>query len=185
VTAPAIEVRSFAVTIPAGTAANDPYTQEIWFPAREVLGVHWKVPPGPSGLMGWRLTMSGGTAVLPTGGGWIITDNDSDTWNLQGQPDSGYWEVTGYNTGIYNHTVYLDFLLDIVGGQQTTPALIPNTIVSLTSPTTVTAITSPIPATITSISTPLPVTITSVTTPYPLTVPAITVPSPVTTTTAG
>lgn len=111
-TTPVQEVRSFQVTIPAGTTIDAPYTASVAFPPRLVEGVHWKVPPGPSGLMGWRLTMSGGTAVIPTGGGWIITDNDSDTWQLAGQPDSGYWDVTGYNTDIYDHSVYLDFLLN-------------------------------------------------------------------------
>ena len=82
---PAVEIRSFAVTIPTGTTQSAPYTQDIFFPARIVTGVHWKVPRGPSGLMGWQLTMSGGNAVIPAGGGWIITDDDSDTWPLTGQ----------------------------------------------------------------------------------------------------
>lgn len=113
-TTPAAEVRSFQVTIPAGTPLSSPVTSDVAFPARIVTGVHWKVPPGPSGLMGWRLSMSGGIAVIPTGGGWVIADDDSDTWPLTGQPDSGAWQVTGYNTDVYDHTVYLDFLLDLV-----------------------------------------------------------------------
>lgn len=123
---PAVEVRSFNVTIPAGTPASAPVTTDIFFPARIVSGVHWKVPPGPSGLMGWQLTMNDGTPVIPTGGGYIITDNDSDTWALQNQPDSGQWEVTGYNTDIYPHTVYLDFLLDVISAPATGPVLVAN-----------------------------------------------------------
>lgn len=114
-TTAAREVRSFQVTIPAGTPASAPYTADVSFPPRELLGVHWKVPPGPSGLMGWRLTMSGGLPVIPTGGGWVITDGDSDTWEVESQPDSGAWEVTGYNTDIYDHSVYLDFLVALTG----------------------------------------------------------------------
>lgn len=113
-TTPAAEVRSFAVTIPAGTPAAAPVTTLVSFPPRLVTGVRWTVPPGPSGLMGWRLTMSGGVAVIPTGGGWIIADDASGTWPLTGMPDSGAWEVTGYNTDVYDHTVYLVFLLDTV-----------------------------------------------------------------------
>lgn len=119
----AVEIRSFKVTIPAGTAAAAPVTTDVSFPPRVVSAVHWKVPPGPSGLMGWRLTMSGGNAVIPTGGGWVITDNDSDTWPLAGQPDSGAWEITGYNTDIYDHSVYVDFLLELA-----TPAAAPVTL---------------------------------------------------------
>ena len=129
-TSPAAEVRSFAVTIPAGTTSDSPFTADVSFPDRVVSGVHWKVPPGPSGLMGWRLSMSGGIAVIPTGGGWVITDDDSDTWPLTRQPDSGGWEVTGYNTDIYDHTVYVTFLLDFVGSQPVQPAIPANEVLS-------------------------------------------------------
>lgn len=136
-TTPAAEVRSFAVTIPAGTTPAVPFTADVSFPPRLVVGVHWKVPPGPSGLMGWRLTMSGGNAVIPTGGGWIIADNESATWPLTGQPDSGAWEVTGYNTDIYDHTVYLDFLLDLVAAPSAPTTLPSNS--ALSSPASVSA----------------------------------------------
>lgn len=128
----AVEIRAFKVTIPAGTAIDDPVTIDVSFPPRLVQAVHWKVPPGPSGLMGWRLTMSGGVAVIPTGGGWVITDNDSDTWPLTGQPDSGAWEVTGYNTDIYDHAVYVDFLLELVGSG--TPPTVLTADAALSSP---------------------------------------------------
>lgn len=110
----AVEIRTFQVTIPAGTAQSAPQTTDVPFPSRIVQAVTWKVPPGPSGLMGWRLTMSGGNAVLPTGGGWVVADDQTDTWPLADQPDSGAWEVTGYNTDVYDHTVYLTFLLATV-----------------------------------------------------------------------
>lgn len=113
-TTPAAEVRSFAVTISAGTPLAAPVTTPVAFPSRTVLAVRWQVPPGPSGLMGWRLTMSGGVPVIPSGGGWIIADDAADTWQVRDQPDSGAWEVTGYNTGTYPHTVYLDFMLEPV-----------------------------------------------------------------------
>lgn len=129
-TTPVLEVRSFQATIPAGTAITSPKVIDTPFPAREVVWVHWKVPTGPSGLMGWRLSMSGGVAVLPTGGGWIITDDDSDTWNLTGQPDSGFWEVSGYNTDLYDHSVYLDFGLVMPGGPAPVVPLIPSAVLS-------------------------------------------------------
>lgn len=136
-TTPAVEVRSFAVTIPAGTPLEAPATFDVSFPPRDVVAVHWKVPPGPSGLMGWRLTMSGGNAVVPTGGGWVIADNESDTWPLTGQPDSGAWEVTGYNTDIYDHTVYVDFLLALALAPAT-PTTLPSN-AALSSPASVSA----------------------------------------------
>ena len=114
-TTPAAEIRSFTATIPAGTTSDAPVTIDIPFPPRIVEAVTWQVPPGPSGLMGWRLTMSGGNAVIPSGGGWIIADDRVGTWPLHGYPDSGAWEVTGYNTDVYDHTVYLEFLLGLLG----------------------------------------------------------------------
>lgn len=88
--------------------------------------------------MGWRLSMSGGVAVIPTGGGWIITDSDSDTWNLTSQPDSGAWEVTGYNTDLYDHSVYLDFGLVMPGGPAAPVPLIPSAQLSQLLPLPVT-----------------------------------------------
>jgi PASTA domain len=196
VSTPAVEVRSFAVTIPHGTPSTAPYTQDIYFPARVVSGVHWKVPTGPAGKMGWRLTMSGGNAVIPTGGGWIIADDESDTWLLQDQPDSGFWEVTGYNTGTYDHTVYLDFLLDLVTGGAGTPDLLPNGSVSATTPvTTPGGVTVPAGTPVTTYSTPggypvstfsvppvsvpAPVPVPPVSVPAPVSVPPVSVPSPI------
>lgn len=121
----AVEIRTFQVTIPAGTAQSAPVTTDIAFPSRVVQAVTWKVPPGPSGLMGWRLTMSGGNAVLPTGGGWVVADDQSDTWPVTNQPDSGAWEVTGYNTDIYDHSVYLTFQLALVPAPGSSVTLAP------------------------------------------------------------
>lgn len=125
-TTPAAEVRSFTVTIPAGTPQSAPAVIPVSFPPRVVAGVRWKVPSGPAGLMGWQLSMSGGVPVIPTGGGFIVTDNDADTWYLQDQPDSGAWEVRGYNTDIYPHNVYLSFLLDLIVTGQATVTLAGN-----------------------------------------------------------
>ena len=108
------EIRTFAVTIPAGTTRAAPFTADTSFPDRVVTRVTWRVPPGPAGVMGWRLTM-GGVQVMPLpAGAWIVTDGAGGEWVLDGQPDSGAWQVTGYNTGQFPHTVYLDFHVDLV-----------------------------------------------------------------------
>jgi hypothetical protein len=111
----AAEVRSFAAVIPAGTPKAAPVVVDVSFPERLVRAVKWRVPPGPSGLMGWRLSMGGVQVVPLPAGAWIVADGHADNWPFQGLPDSGAWQVTGYNTGMYDHTVYLDFLLDLVG----------------------------------------------------------------------
>ncbi|HUZ35229.1 MAG TPA: hypothetical protein VMV17_02770 [Streptosporangiaceae bacterium] len=115
-TTPALEIRYFAAVIPAGTPLAVPVLVDIGFPPREVTAITWRVPPGPSGLTGWRLSM-GGVQVLPTNlGSWIVTDDERDTWPVTGLPDSGAWQLAGYNTDIYDHTVYLTFMLDLPGG---------------------------------------------------------------------
>lgn len=128
------EIRTFAVTIPAGTTVAAPFTQDINFPPRVVTGVHWKVPPGPSGLMGWALTIGGSPVIPRQQGSYFVTDNDSDTWQLEGYPDQGQWQLTGYNTDIYDHTVYLDFLLDQISAELATPSLISNEALSSPAP---------------------------------------------------
>lgn len=105
----AVEIRSFAALIPAGTAIAAPITVPLTMPTREVLWIEVKVPPGPSGLMGFNLG-SAGQQVIPTGAGsWIVTSDESFRWDLTGEIDSGAWELHGYNIGVYPHTVYLRF----------------------------------------------------------------------------
>lgn len=54
-----------------------------------------------------------GNQVMPRNiGSWIITDNEAFTWPLTGLPQSGAWQVEGYNTDIYDHTIYVTYLLD-------------------------------------------------------------------------
>lgn len=106
------EIRAFEVTIPAGTAKSAGWSQAISMPPRVVKRIDWRVPPGPRGNMGFAIGASG-EAILPTNeGAWIVADDDRDNWPLENQIDSGGWEVFGYNTGTYDHTVYLRFHVD-------------------------------------------------------------------------
>ena len=74
--------------------------------------------------MGWQLS-SDGVAVIPVvAGTWVVADDESDDWALDGYPDAGNWQVTGYNTGVYPHTVYLTFLLDLIRPSATAPQLV-------------------------------------------------------------
>lgn len=108
------EVRRFTATIPAGTPVAAPAVVDVSFPPRRVLTIDWRVPPGPAGLMGWRLTM-GGVQVVPYGPAlWVIDNNNRGTFTLTNHPDSGAWQVTGYNTGTHDHAVYLTFHLDLI-----------------------------------------------------------------------
>ncbi len=103
------EAREYQASIPAGTPAASPVTITLTMPPRVVQRIDWRVPAGNQGTVGWRLTM-GKVQVLPhTVQPWVIGENISGTWQVEGLPDSGGWEVTGYNTGTHAHAVYVVF----------------------------------------------------------------------------
>lgn len=96
-------------TITAGTAQATPMTVNIPTVAGIVDLIRWRVPPGPRGNLGWQLAMGGVQIIPENAGGFIVADNEFDEIQVAGLPDSGVWQVVGYNTGSFNHTVYLDF----------------------------------------------------------------------------
>lgn len=105
----AITVTQFDATIPADTPFETTVTVDVPFPASQVNKIRWRVPPGPRGNFGWCLSM-GGVQVVPSDvGTFIVADDESDDWEIDSLPDSGAWQVTGYNTGTFDHTVYLTF----------------------------------------------------------------------------
>lgn len=65
-----------------------------------------------------------GNPVMPRNvGAWIITDNEAFSWPLTNLPESGEWVIEGYNTDIYDHTIYVTYLLDQITAQgAVTPA---------------------------------------------------------------
>lgn len=111
---PGEEHHEFVVTIPAGTPVANPVTIQTRMPQRHVVGIQWTIPPGPSGKAGWRITM-GGVQVIPANlGAWIIRDGNADGSELERLPSSGAWDVTGYNTGIYPHSLYVTFYVNVI-----------------------------------------------------------------------
>lgn len=119
------EVRNFTATIPAHTPVASPVVVGIAFPPRIVASIDWRVPGGPLGLMGWRLTM-GGIQVIPTAGDlWVIADGHSGVIRPSAELSSGAWQVTGYNTGANPHSVYLVFHLDLPQAKRAEVRLVP------------------------------------------------------------
>lgn len=105
----ATSVQAFAATINAGTAQASPALVSLAVIPGQIDLIRWRVPPGPRGLFGWQLSM-GGVQVIPENSGqFIIADNEFDNIAVSGLPDTGAWQVRGYNTGSNNHTVYLYF----------------------------------------------------------------------------
>jgi hypothetical protein len=52
----------------------------------------------------------GGVSIIPVNAGaWIVHDGDSTSSELAKLPNTGAWEVMGYNTGTFPHTIYVTF----------------------------------------------------------------------------
>lgn len=108
------DIQHFTATIPAGTPAVSPVTVNVAIPVRVVKQIDWKVPPGHMGTMSFLLAM-GGAPVLPVSQQhvYITADGKDGSWVLDGYPDSGAWQVIGYNTGTFPHSVLLTFHCDL------------------------------------------------------------------------
>jgi len=111
---PGEEHYEFTATIPAGTPQAAPLTIPTVMPVRIVRSIQWTIPPGPSGLAGWRITMGGHQVIPVNTGAWIIRDGSADGTSLARLPDSGAWDVTGYNTGAHPHSMYVTFYVDVI-----------------------------------------------------------------------
>jgi len=108
------EVRSFSPSVPAGTTIASGWTADLSFPARTVVEIDVRVPPGPRGQMGFAIG-SAGVPVIPfQSGQWIVTDDESIDWPLTDYIDSGSWTLFAYNLGQFAHTVYVRFQLDTI-----------------------------------------------------------------------
>lgn len=119
------EIQEFSVTIPAGTAKAAPTTTLMSLSARKVQRVEIKVPPGPRGVVGFQLGFAGNQLIPYNSGGFIITDDVELGWDLDDYPDSGDWQLIGYNTGVFDHTIYVRFLVDLPGGPGGTAGPLP------------------------------------------------------------
>lgn len=111
----ATRIEPFTVTIPASTAQDAFQKTALSFNPGRVDQIDVRVPPGPSGLMGFRVAHSG-QAVLPfTGERWFVMDDDKAEWHLESFPTGDAWELWAYNTDIYPHDVHIWFYVTELG----------------------------------------------------------------------
>lgn len=109
------EFRAFACTIPKGTAKASPTTIGMDTSPRILLEAEFLVPPGPNGLVGFQLGMAGQQLIPYNAGAFIVANDEVIRWPIEGAPTSGAWQLIGYNTGSFDHTIYVRLLLDIPG----------------------------------------------------------------------
>lgn len=102
----AAEVHQFTCVIPANTPKTAPVTFAIGLPNYDVESIDLDVPPGPAGLMGFQIAVSGQQWLPWEAGQFIVWDDRHVSWSLVDQPNLGAWEVIGYNTdAVYSHEV--------------------------------------------------------------------------------
>lgn len=111
----------FSVTVNTGSTPTAPQRIATTMPPRTVRRIEWRVPPGPRGEVGFQFS-EGGNPFLPrNSGGYIVTDDEANGWDVQGQMDSGKWEIRAYNTGNYAHRLEVRYLCDLVQSQDSGP----------------------------------------------------------------
>lgn len=138
----ATQIYSFVATIPGGGDTQTFTVINCQFPAASVVAIRWRVPPGPSGYMGFQITSDGVPVIPVQQGAFIVADDEMAQWDISGYPDAGNWQVTGYNADTYPHSVYVDFLTVEPGADVPAPA-----VSAASSPTVDNAAISPAPVT--------------------------------------
>lgn len=107
------EVREFEVTCPQGTSKLDPLVTDLDMPTRTVLNIRIRVPPGPNGVMGFAIGSAGAFVIPINDGEYIVGSDEIFEWSLEDQINSGAWQVTMYNLGIYPHTIYMTWTVEL------------------------------------------------------------------------
>lgn len=120
----ASDFRSLTALFPANTPIATPVSRPLSVGIREVEFVEFTIPPGPGNTVGFALAFAG-QAVVPSGAGeWIIADGITIHWPLEGYGNSGAWSLIGYNTGQFDHMIYVRFGLRLPS-LPAAPALVP------------------------------------------------------------
>lgn len=102
-------VHTFPITIPAGTPKATPLVTSTVFNPSIVDRIEWRFPNGCNGQVGIQIGARN-VAVIPTDASqFFVRSGDSQGFDLTHMHDSGDWTVIGYNTGAFNHIVYVTF----------------------------------------------------------------------------
>lgn len=100
-------IERFEVLTPAGTTKASPLSTNFSFTEGIVDLMEILVPPGPSGLAGFKILHSGQVIIPRTGTNWIISDNFTHMWPLSNYPTGEKWSMQSHNTDVWNHTFYV------------------------------------------------------------------------------
>ena len=121
----ASEVHHFQATVPSGTTKAGALLFNFNIPPRVVDQIEIEVPPGPRGEVGWQIALSGGALFPYEPGAFVVTDDRTTTWQVENQNTGGAWGLIAYNTGKFNHTLYVRLLTRLPEEANPLPALPP------------------------------------------------------------
>jgi hypothetical protein len=96
-------------TITANTAISTPQHFPLQFAPAAVERIDVRIPPGPSGLVGFAINNGGGNFIPEGAGTWVIANDQFIQWPLDDAPDNGTWDIAGYNLDVIDHTLYFFF----------------------------------------------------------------------------
>jgi len=104
-------IETFEVATPALTAIATPLTTAMTFNRGIAERIEVLIPPGPSGLVGFRIAHSGDVVIPYDRSKWIIADDEVIKWELEDYPTGSAWSLITYNTDVYAHTLYVRILV--------------------------------------------------------------------------
>lgn len=84
-------------------------TFKTTFAQGDVVEIDVKVPPGPSGNVGFFIGAGGSQYVPRTSGSFVVPDNDYMVWAIANAINSGSWSVVAFNTDLYPHLLQIAF----------------------------------------------------------------------------
>lgn len=98
-------------TVPAGTPISAPVSSTWPLEDNYLIEITTRIPPGPSGQMGFRILWSEQQIVPWGNNSYLIADNEEIVWRSNTAMTVSGLVVQGYNTGTYPHTAYLRALI--------------------------------------------------------------------------
>lgn len=105
----ATRIEPFEVLTPRGTLEASFQRTALPFQDGRVERIEILVPPGPSGLVGFKVAHSNQSVIPISSSTWNIADGVKFDWQLTNFPTGDAWELWTYNTDVYDHTLYLWF----------------------------------------------------------------------------
>lgn len=104
-------VRSFDVTIPAGTTKANPLIALTTFEPNTVKRISWRFPGGCNGQVGIQIGARAVPVVPDVAGMFMVRTGDTTGYDLSDHHSTGDWSVIGYNLGAFPHTIHVEYSL--------------------------------------------------------------------------